>query len=169
MAKKLKNIKKLAIKKVTLDPLYKSYWYSKFLNKLMLDGKKHVIEKTISKVFLKFKLKYKVKPTMMLFVILLRLRPLVGFIPKRLGGNWKQIPVPIEARRQVVFALKWLISHIKLENEFNLHNRVLSTFYTIFRKKPKNKRAKPNDLLKKKKEHYFKAITDRINSRFRWQ
>jgi hypothetical protein len=53
----------------------------------MLDGKKHVIEKTISKVFLKFKLKYKVKPTMMLFVILLRLRPLVGFIPKRLGGN----------------------------------------------------------------------------------
>lgn len=169
MSKKIKNIKKYTIKKVTLDPLYKSYWYSKFLNKLMLNGKKHVIEKIIAQVFYKLKLKYKTKPIALLFSSLLKLKPLVGFIPKRLGKNWRTIPVPLEPRRQLVIGLKWLISQIKLENEYTLHNRILQTFLNFSRRKPKNKRAKTSDLFKKKKQHYYKIVTDRINSRYRWQ
>jgi small subunit ribosomal protein S7 len=169
MSKKVKNIKKYTIKKVTLDPLYKSYWYSKFLNKLMLDGKKHAIEKTISQLFYKFKLKYRATPITLLFVSIIRLKPLIGIIPKRLGKLWKSVPYPLQPRRQLVIALKWLVSHIKLEKGYNLRTRVISTFASVFRRKSKNKRAKPNELLKKKKVHYFQVVTDRINTRFRWQ
>lgn len=168
MTKKIKNIKKYTIKKVTLDPLYKSYWYSKFLNKLMLNGKKHVIEKIMSQLFYKFKLKYKATPITLLFLSLIRLKPLIGIIPKRIGKLWKTVPTPLEPRRQLVLALKWLHSHIKLHPEYNLRNKITKTFSVLLRKNSKNKRTKTNDLLIKQQEHYELVAKNRINTRFRW-
>lgn len=169
MSKKIKNIKKYTIKKVTLDPLYKSYWYSKFLNKLMLNGKKHIIEKTMSQLLYQFKLKYRAKPIMILFVSIIRLKPLIGTIIKRVGGVYKTIPVPLEPRRQLVIALKWLISQIKIEPETTLRKRIIRTFIALLRRKSRNKRAERSELLRKKKAQYFQAVKDRINTRFRWR
>ena len=51
----------------------------------MLDGKKHIIEKIVSQVWYDFKLKHKLKPILILFVSLHKIKPLMGTIPKRLG------------------------------------------------------------------------------------
>lgn len=169
MSKKIKNIKKYTLKKVVSDPLYKSYWYSKFINKFMLDGKKHIIEKAMSQVWYKFKLKYNMKPIMILFFSLIKLKPLMGTIPKRVGRIWKQVPVPLEPRRQLVIALKWLVHQIKLEPELNLRSRIIRTFTVLLRKKTKNKRAATSDLFRTKKTHYFQLVKDRVNTRFRWR
>lgn len=169
MSKKIKTIKKYTIKKVTLDPLYKSYWYSKFLNKLMLDGKKHVIEKIMSGLLYNFKLKYRAKPIIILFVSIIRLKPLIGTITKRIGKIWKSVPVPLEPRRQLVIALKWLISQIKVEPELTLRTKIIRTFTALLAKKTKNKREKKSDLLKKKRVHYFNVVRDRVNTRYRWR
>lgn len=169
MSKKVKNIKKHTIKKVTLDPLYKSYWYSKFINKLMLSGKKHIIEKIMSNLLYQFKLKYKLKPILIIFISLIRLKPLIGTITKRVGKLWKSVPVPLEPRRQLVIALKWLVSQIKVEPETTLRKRIAKTFVVLLRRKTRKKRAERSELLKKKKIHYFQVVKDRVNTRFRWR
>ena len=169
MSKKIKNIKKYTIKKVTLDPLYKSYWYSKFLNKLMLNGKKHIIEKIMTQILYKFKLKYRAKPIILLFVSIIRLKPLIGTITKRIGKVWKSVPTPLEPRRQLVIALKWLVSQIKLEPELTLRSRISRTFTVLLRRKTRNKRAKRSELFNKKKLHYFQVVKDRVNTRYRWR
>jgi len=169
MSKKIKNIKKYTLKKVVADPLYKSYWYSKFVNKFMLDGKKHIIEKIISQVWYDFKLKHKLKPILILFVSLHKIKPLMGTIPKRLGKIWKQVPVPLTPRRQLVIALKWLVQQIKFEPELNLRAKIIRTFTKLLQKKSKNKRADTSDLIRTKRLHYYQIIKDRVNTRFRWR
>lgn len=169
MSKKVKTIKKLIIKRITLDPLYKSYWYSKFVNKLMLNGKKHVIEKVLVKVWYSFKLKNEARPIEILFSSLIRLKPLVGIIKKRRGKGWKEIPFPLEPRRQLVISLKWLISQIRMDPEITLYARTLRTLSGLFNKKLKKKRNRTSDVLRKKKSHYYSIIKDRVNTRFRWR
>jgi ribosomal protein S7 len=51
----------------------------------MLDGKKHLIEKIVSHSFYQMKTKFRRQPLKLLFIILMRLKPLLGFISKRLG------------------------------------------------------------------------------------
>lgn len=51
----------------------------------MLQGKKHVIEKIMYKSLYEIKSKFKRQPLKLLFIILMKLKPLLGFISKRLG------------------------------------------------------------------------------------
>jgi ribosomal protein S7 len=53
----------------------------------MLSGKKHIIEKIMSQLLYQFKLKYKAKPILILFLSIIRLKPLLGTIAKRVGSN----------------------------------------------------------------------------------
>lgn len=162
MSKKLKTIKKYVAKKVRVDPLYQSFWYSKFMNKFMLQGKKHVIEKTLSKTFFNIKMKMKREPLTLMFIILMRTKPLLGMITKRLGKEWKTIPVPLEPRRQLVIALKWLVSQVKIEPERKFETRLLKVFTKFFK-------IKKNALIRYRNTYYYNITKDRVNTRFRWK
>jgi ribosomal protein S7 len=51
----------------------------------MLQGKKHLIEKIMYNSFYQMKNKFRRQPLILLFIILMKLKPLLGFISKRLG------------------------------------------------------------------------------------
>lgn len=165
MSKKIKNLRKYTMKKVKPDPLYQSYWYSKFVNKFMRQGKKHVVEKIISRTLHKMKIKFNRAPVNLLFIALIKLKPLLGFITKRVGKNWKSIPVPLEPRRQLVLALKWFVVQVRMEPEKNLEAQIFHTFNTFFKQ---SKNWYKNPLIRRKNLHYYNAAKDRVNSRYRW-
>lgn len=168
MAKKIKNIKKKMIKRVTLDPIYKSYWYSKFVNKLMFNGKKHVIEKIMANIWYNMKVKYRAKPIDIFFASIIQLRPLMGSLLRRVGVVYKNVPVPLAPRRQLVIALKWLTSQIKMEPELDLRSRIFRTFSGLVQKKSKKRNSNLSTIAKKKKLHYAALAKDRINTYYRW-
>lgn len=169
MSKKIKNIKKYTIKKVTVDPLYKSYWYSKFLNKLMLSGKKHIVEKIMSQIVYQFKIKYHVKPIRILFASMIKLKPLVKLVSVRKGREYKLVPFPLKPRQQLTFALKGLVAQIKISSDITLRERITRTLITLLRDKKKKKHTETNVFIKMRNLHYHQAGKNRINSRFRWQ
>jgi len=169
MTKKLKNVKKYTIKKVTIDPLYTSYWYSKFLNKLMLSGKKHIIQKIMSRIFFRFKVKLKTTPVLILFSALIKIRPYMGIIKKRLGRIWKEVPFPLEPRRQLVIALKWLVAEIKLDPSFALRVRILSVLKILFKKVKKKKYSQRSAVRNREAAHTRTILTNKVNQRFRWK
>lgn len=51
----------------------------------MLNGKKHLSEKLVSKILLNLKLKYNVQPIFLILTIITKLKPILGIIQKRLG------------------------------------------------------------------------------------
>ena len=120
MAKKINNIKKYQKIKVKIDPLYQSTWFSKFINKFMLDGKKHVVEKIIYNSLWQIKKKFRHNPLKLLFISLRKLKPFFGFISKRLSKQWKEIPIPIGQRHNYT-SLKMI--SIIYKNRFISHIR----------------------------------------------
>jgi ribosomal protein S7 len=76
--------------------------------------------------------------------------------------------VPLAPRRQLVLALKWLVSQIKVEPEKTLKERITRTFNSLVHKESKKKRTYTNELFSKKKKQYRQAVLDRTNTRFRW-
>ena len=165
MAKKKSTIKKYNQKKVRIDSIYGSYWLSKFINKFLCNGKKHGLEKKIQNTFNKIKLKYQRIPVQILFFILLYLKPFFGFVYKRLGKEWKKLPIPLEPRRQYIIALTWLVNHIK--SQLSLSNQVFEkNLYIILQNFFKDKK---NTLIKQRNEYFNQVQEFRINSKFRWK
>lgn len=135
MAKKIKTIKKYQNRKVKLDPLYQSLWLSKFTNKFMLQGRKHVVERIMYKSFYKIKTTFHRQPLKLLFKSLIKLKPLFGFVDMRFGKTSRRIPIPLEPRRQLILALKALVWHTKTESYRTLEARLIRVFSSLLKKK----------------------------------
>ena len=72
----------------------------------MKSGHKQIVERITTNVFNQIKAKTCKKPLYIFFSLLIRFRPLLGFISKRFGKQFRKIPVPLHPRRQSIVALK---------------------------------------------------------------
>lgn len=72
----------------------------------MHQGKKFKVEKAILNSFYLFKQEYfGNQPFLILFRYLIQYRPLLGFSKIRISRQFKQIPVPLAPRRQIIISL----------------------------------------------------------------
>ena len=72
----------------------------------MKSGKKSVVEKEVFMAFKQTKKETNLRTFYLFLAILLKFRPLLGFILKRFGRQFKKIPVPLYPRRQMIISLK---------------------------------------------------------------
>ena len=94
---------------------YQSFWFTKFVNKLMIAGKK---QKTL--LFISRVLRY-IKKELLLFgtiqhiflTILEYYRPMLGSVICRQARLTHQVPVPIHYKRSFKLLLKWLCNICK--------------------------------------------------------
>jgi ribosomal protein S7 len=162
MSQKKRNYRKdykLIFKK---DPLYNSYWMEKFFNKFMKDGKKQIVEKIIIRAFKKIKTKTRLNTFYLFTNLLIKFRPFFGFISKRLGRQFKKIPVPLHARRQTIVSLKWLTTSILVSPYHSFELRLVHEFLDL------NSRKKTT-LWKRYADYLSEVQENRLNQRFRWK
>jgi ribosomal protein S7 len=134
----------------------------KFLNKFMKSGKKAVIEKLTFAAFKQIKKKTKRNTLYLFLTILLKFRPLLGFISKRFGKQFKKIPVPLYPRRQIIVSLKWLVTAIKVNRLSFFGLRLASEFLDFHL-------GKKTLLSKRYNDHLVEINENRLNHRFRWK
>jgi small subunit ribosomal protein S7 len=162
MHRKKKYIKKYNKVKFRPDAFYRSFWFAKLTNKFMRQGKKAKVEKHVWDAFRDLKRRTKQKANLLLFFTLMKVRPILGFISKRLGREFKRVPVPLFPRRQIIVALKWLVQSINLNRSLSLKKRIRSELFFFIRKRP--------NFLKKRYTAYIADIhQNRLNGRFRWK
>lgn len=92
------------------DLKYKSVLLSKFINKLMLKGKK---EKAAKIVYLALEAAVKVlkKPPLEIFETALKnASPLLEVRTRRIGGATYQVPMEVPAERRLTLAMRWIIA-----------------------------------------------------------
>lgn len=102
------------IRKIIPDAKYGEIIVSRFVNRLMDDGKKSVVESAIYKSFSDLEKKLKRNPIEIFKEALENVTPKVEVRSRRIGGATYQIPVEVSARRGSALALKWL--KIAIEN-----------------------------------------------------
>jgi ribosomal protein S7 len=144
------------------DPLYGSYWMSKFINKFMKAGQKQIVEETVFKAFKKIKIKTGFNTFYFFLNLLIKFRPFFGFISKRLGKQFKKIPVPLYSRRQTIVSLKWLTTSILVNRSPSFELRLVHEFLDLSARKK-------TALWKRYADYLSEVQENRLNQRFRWK
>ncbi|KJV56534.1 ribosomal protein S7 [Orientia chuto str. Dubai] len=82
----------------------------KFINKLIRNGNKELIEKMLNKIIQYIQQKYKTDGYEMLEVACNNVKPSLQVESLRLGGATYQVPSPVSESRSYTLAIKWIIN-----------------------------------------------------------
>lgn len=91
------------------DAKYKSRNVSRFINKLMLDGKRSLAERILYDAFETIESKQKRPPIDVFEQALRNAKPSLEVKPRRVGGSTYQVPVDVRNERGMALAMRWLI------------------------------------------------------------
>ena len=97
------------VREPKLDPKYNSVLLSRFIGKLMLDGKRSTAEKIVYGAFDEIKEKTKQEPLEVFETAIKNVSPAVEVRARRVGGSTYQIPVEVKPRRKTQLAIRWIV------------------------------------------------------------
>ena len=94
------------------DPVYQSVTLAKFINKVMIGGKKSVAHKIVYRALEKFAEKVKAESPLEVFEQALEnAKPALEVKTRRIGGANYQVPIEIPGDRRVAMAMQWIITN----------------------------------------------------------
>ncbi len=106
------------------DPIYGSVEVSKFVNVMMLDGKKAVAERMLYGALDQIKSKSGKDPLEVFTQALQNCRPMVEVKSRRVGGANYQVPVEVRPVRRSALAMRWLREAAKKRGEKSMGLRL---------------------------------------------
>ena len=106
------------------DPLYGTEDVTKFINVLMLSGKKAVAERMLYGAFDTITTKSGKDPLEVFGLALNNARPMVEVKSRRVGGANYQVPVEVRPVRRMALAMRWLREAAKKRGEKSMGLRL---------------------------------------------
>jgi small subunit ribosomal protein S7 len=97
------------VKKHEPDSKYSHVLVGRFVNKVMLNGKKTVAERIVYTALEAAAKKLGKEPVEVFDTAVRNIAPAVQLKSRRVGGSNLQVPTEVTADRRVVIALKWLV------------------------------------------------------------
>jgi small subunit ribosomal protein S7 len=117
---------KINAPQVVPDPVYNSRLVSKFVNHMMMDGKKSTAQQIFYSALESVGEKGGDEPLKLFKKAIDNIRPSVEVKSRRVGGSTYQIPVEVYARRKTSLALRWLIEAARNRGEKTMDARLAS-------------------------------------------
>lgn len=107
----------VAKREVLPDPKFGSKVLAKFMNHVMVDGKKSVAEKIVYGALDIVAEKSGGDPLEAFEKALESIAPMVEVKSRRVGGATYQVPVEVRAERRNALAMRWLVEHSRSRGE----------------------------------------------------
>ncbi len=142
------------------DPKFKDQILSKFMNNLMLDGKKSVAESIVYGAMETMEAKAKTSPVQMFHDALENVKPQIEVRSRRVGGATYQVPVEVRPERAQALAIRWLITAARNRSETTMAARLSSELLDAA-----NNRG---NAVKKREDTHRMADANRAFSHYRW-
>jgi small subunit ribosomal protein S7 len=148
------------IRKILPDPKYKSVLVGKFVNGMMLDGKKSTAEKIFYGA-MEIAEKKTSKPAMTVFEKAIQnVMPVLEVRSRRVGGATYQVPVDVRESRRQALAIRWLVGYSRQRNEKTMAERLANELLAALN----NEGAS----IKKKEDTHKMAEANKAFAHFRW-
>ena len=103
------------------DPVYGSKLLTRFINKIMLDGKKGVAERIVYDAFDLIHSKTGKDPMEVFDAAMKNVMPTLEVKARRVGGANYQVPVEV---RETTLGIRWLVNYPRLSGEKTMYERV---------------------------------------------
>jgi small subunit ribosomal protein S7 len=108
------------------DPKFGDPVLSKFMNAIMLAGKKSVAERIVYGALDKMQSRAGREPLEMFHSALENVKPTLEVRSRRVGGATYQVPVEVRAGRSTTLALRWLVSYSRARREKTMTDRLMN-------------------------------------------
>jgi len=142
------------------DPKFGDLVLSKFMNNLMIDGKKSVAERIVYGALETVEGKTKQDPLAVFHEALENIAPSVEVRSRRVGGATYQVPVEVRTERKQALAIRWLIAAARKRNEDTMVGRLSGELLDA----SSNRGA----AVKKREDTHRMAEANRAFSHYRW-
>ncbi|HEX3216485.1 MAG TPA: 30S ribosomal protein S7 [Aestuariivirgaceae bacterium] len=142
------------------DPKFGDVVLSKFMNNLMLQGKKSVAESIVYGAFDRIQDRTKQEPLGVFHQALDNVSPSIEVRSRRVGGATYQVPVEVRAERRQALAIRWLITAARGRNENTMVERLSGELLDAA-----NNRG---TAVKKREDTHRMAEANRAFSHYRW-
>lgn len=117
----------VAAREILPDPKYGSQTLAKFINQVMVDGKKSVAERIVYGALDTVKTKKNIEDPVAFFEeVLEAVRPMVEVKSRRVGGATYQVPMEVRPSRRTALAMRWLVEAAKKRSEKSMVQRLAS-------------------------------------------
>ena len=142
------------------DPKFGDIVLSKFMNSVMLDGKKSVAEGIVYGALDTVEARAKREPLKIFHEALANVKPGIEVRSRRVGGATYQVPVEVRPERAQALAIRWLISAARARSENTMSARLSGELLDAA-----NNRG---NAVKKREDTHRMAEANRAFSHYRW-
>ncbi|MCX7301415.1 MAG: 30S ribosomal protein S7 [Rhodobacterales bacterium] len=147
-------------REVLPDAKYGDKVVTKFMNNLMVDGKKSVAERIVYSAFERVEAKLKKSPIDVFHESLDNIKPSIEVRSRRVGGATYQVPVEVRPERREALAIRWLIAASLKRNEHTMEERLAGELVDAV-----NNRG---TAVKKREDTHKMADANKAFSHYRW-
>ena len=152
--------RKAPVREIMADPIYNSKVITKFVNAIMLDGKKSVAEKILYGAIDNLDKRGEEKGFDLFEKAVENVKPLLEVRSRRVGGATYQVPVEVRAVRRQTLALRWLVEYSRKRNERTMVERLANELFEAA-----NERGAS---FKKKEDVHRMAEANKAFAHYRW-
>jgi small subunit ribosomal protein S7 len=149
-----------AKREILPDPKFGNRTLSKFMNIVMLDGKKSVAEKIVYGALDRVAEKNSGDPVEMFEKALNNIRPMVEVKSRRVGGATYQVPIEVRGERGMALAMRWLTDSARKRSEKSMGMRLAGEILDAIESK--------GSAVKKREETHRMAEANKAFAHYRW-
>jgi small subunit ribosomal protein S7 len=143
------------------DPVYNSEVVTKFINKVMWDGKKTLAEKIVYGAIERLNEKEEgTKGIDIFFKAIENVKPLLEVRSRRVGGATYQVPMEVRPERQQTLAIRWIVDAARNRNERTMVERLANELWDAA-----NERGAA---FKKREDTHRMAEANKAFAHYRW-
>lgn len=153
--------KKTAAKREIIpDPKYNDTVISKFINCMMVDGKKAVAEKAFYNTLDIVQKRTNEDPLKLFKKALENLKPVLEVKSRRVGGATYQVPVEVKPSRRQSLATRWLIEYARARGETSIEEQLAGEVMDVL--------ANRGAAMKKREDVHKMAEANKAFAHYRW-
>lgn len=147
-------------KKIETDYIYNSLLITKFINRIMLKGKKRIAEQIVYQALESAGKKLNLPPMDTFNKAVGNVKPVLEVKARRVGGATYQVPLEVKTERSVDLAIRWIIQFARLRKGKPMFERLAAEIVAA---------ANSEGLAVKKKVDLHKmAEANRAFAHYRW-
>ncbi len=143
------------------DPVYGNAVLSKFINKVMLQGKKSIARRIVYNAITKFAGRVKAENPLDAFLLALEnAKPTLEVKSRRIGGATYQVPIEIPAERSLAMAMRWIINYSRDKAGRSMEDGLAQELTDCFQNQ--------GSTIKKKDDTHRMAEANRAFAHYKW-
>lgn len=142
------------------DPVYNSKLVTRFVNKIMLSGKKGIAENIVYDAFDVIRAKTGKDPLELFELALKNVMPVLEVRARRVGGANYQVPVEVRPDRRLSLGIRWVVGYSRKRGEKTMYERLAAELMDA----ANNTGAS----IKKKEDTHKMAEANKAFAHYRW-